>query len=457
MSDSFLQDVTMHNLCEEFRNSNRIDSSLYNRYHVCRGLRNADGSGVLAGLTNICNVHGYVIDDGEKRPDHGKLIWRGIDLQEIVNGCVSENRFGYEEVVFLLLFGRLPNRTELSDFCRILYNHRELPDGFAEDMIFKAPSNNIMNKLGRSVLALYSYDPDAEDMSVENLFHQSIRLIAQMPTIMVNAYQVKRRYFDHESMFFHPANPNHSMAEHILSTLRADRQFTDDEAHLLDLCLMLHAEHGGGNNSTFACRVLTSVATDTYSAISAAIGSLKGPQHGGANLKVLEQLSLLKEECSDYSEGTIADYLKKLLAKEAGDHSGLIYGMGHAVYTMSDPRAVILKENARALAEKNGYGEDFAILETIEKLTPKIISNSKNGGDARQLESSICANVDLYSGLVYRVLNIPPELFTPLFAVSRTAGWCAHRIEELLSNRRVIRPAYKSVAGNVGYTPLNER
>ena len=455
MSEPSMKDPSMQFLCEAFRENNRIDPALYDRYHVFRGLRNPDGSGVLAGLTNICNVHGYVIDDGEKKPDVGRLIWRGIDLNDIVDGCVKDHRFGFEEVVYLLLFGQLPSREQLASFSDILFDLRELPENFAEDMIFKAPSNNIMNKLGRSVLALYSYDPNAEDMSTENILRQSVELIARMPTIMVNAYQVKRRHFDHESMYFHPPIKGQSMAEHILSTLRADRQFTDEEAHLLDLCLMLHAEHGGGNNSTFACRVLTSVETDTYSAISAAIGSLKGPRHGGANLKVLEQLSMLKEACPDRSDGAIADYLRKVLHKEAGDRSGLIYGMGHAVYTISDPRAVILKANAKALAEKSGFGEDFAILEAIERLTPQIIASEKK--NAAAAEKVICANVDLYSGLVYRTLHIPSELFTPLFAISRTAGWCAHRIEELLSNHRIIRPGYKSVAGSMPYIPLDQR
>ncbi|MEG0457902.1 MAG: citrate synthase, partial [Oscillospiraceae bacterium] len=315
-----------------------------------------------------------------------------------------------------------------------------------------APSINIMNKLGRSVLALYSYDDEAENTLIDNVIRQSIELIAQMPTIMVDAYQVKKRHFDHKSMYFHPPIAGHSFAEHILSTLRDDRQFTQEEARLLDICMILHADHGGGNNSTFTCRVLTSSGTDTYSAISGAIGSLKGPKHGGANIKVIEMLNYLKQEVQDTaSEEEIKEYLVKLVKKEAGDKSGLIYGMGHAVYTISDPRAGILKDNAMKLAKEKGFEADFKILETIENLAPIVLAENKEG------DKAICANVDLYSGLVYMMLGIPAELFTPLFAIARTSGWCAHRIEEMLSNKRIIRPAYKSLAQPANYIPLKER
>ena len=330
---------------------------------------------------------------------------------------------------------------------------RELPDGFIEDMIIKAPSPNIMNKLGRSVLALYSYDDYAEDNSLENIFRQSIELVARISTIMVNAYQVKKRYYDHQSLFFHAPISGLSIAENILSTMRIDRQFTHEEARLLDICLMLHAEHGGGNNSTFACRVLSSSGTDTYSAIAAAIGALKGPRHGGANIKVVEMMDALKAEIGDvYDDEQVTAALRKVMNKELGDGSGLIYGMGHAVYTMSDPRAQILKENCVMLADAKGYSNDFHLLDAIERLSPALL------GDKKGVRGSICANVDLYSGLVYRMLEIPPELYTPLFAVARMAGWCAHRIEESVTCRRIIRPGYKSLCGDKKiYTSISER
>ena len=329
---------------------------------------------------------------------------------------------------------------------------RELPDGFIEDMIIKAPSPNIMNKLGRSVLALYSYDDYAEDNSLENIFRQSIELVARISTIMVNAYQVKKRYYDHQSLFFHAPISGLSIAENILSTMRIDRQFTHEEARLLDICLMLHAEHGGGNNSTFACRVLSSSGTDTYSAIAAAIGALKGPRHGGANIKVVEMMDALKAEIGDvYDDEQVTAALRKVMNKELGDGSGLIYGMGHAVYTMSDPRAQILKENCVMLADAKGYSNDFHLLDAIERLSPALL------GDKKGVRGSICANVDLYSGLVYRMLEIPPELYTPLFAVARMAGWCAHRMEEVATGGRIMRPAYRTALKTHEYIPLEAR
>jgi citrate synthase len=309
-----------------------------------------------------------------------------------------------------------------------------------------------MNKIGRAVLALYSYDKNPEDNSVENVLGQSIQLIAKMPTLMVHAYQVKRRNFDHETMFFHPLEPAHSTAESILATMRPDKKFTDEEAKLLDLCLMLHAEHGGGNNSTFSCRALSSTGTDTYSAISAAIGSLKGPKHGGANIKVMEMMEYIKQGVKDWNDDDeISDYLARLITKEEGDHSGLIYGMGHAVYTISDPRSVILKKNASDLAEKSGMLNEFKLIEAVERLAPTVFSRVKG------TRKDICANVDLYSGMVYKLLGFPPELYTPLFAVARIPGWCAHRIEEITTGNRIMRPAYKAVASSQLYTPLSER
>lgn len=442
----------LSSLCEEFKNNTRIATEVYEKYNVKRGLRNSDGSGVMAGLTRVCNVHGYVLNEGEKSPEEGRLTYRGQNIENLVNACVEEHRFGYEEVVWLLLFGSLPNEKQLQDMRTLLSEYRELPEYFAEDMIIKAPSPNIMNKLGRSVLALYSYDDNPDDLSLPNVLDQSLRLIARMPTIMTYAFQVKRRHYDHQSMFFHPLPEGLSTAESILYSLRPDSAFTDEEAHLLDICLMLHAEHGGGNNSAFTARVLSSSGTDTYSAISAAIGALKGPKHGGANGKVTEMMGYIKENVADWeNDDEVAAYLEKIICREAGDGSGLIYGMGHAVYTMSDPRAVMLKKYARHLAEDKGFGAEFRLLETVERLTPQVFEKVKG------INKAMCANVDMYSGLVYKSLGIAPELFTPLFAVARTAGWCAHRIEELYTGGRIMRPAYKSLAKETLYVPLNAR
>lgn len=439
-------------LCDEFKKNNSIKPEKYAKYHVKRGLRNDDGSGVMAGLTLICNVHGYVIDDGEKIAQEGKLYYRGIEINEIINGAKADGHFAFEEVAWLLLFGTLPNRETLAEFRQILSECRELPENFKEDMILKAPSQNIMNKMARSVLALYSYDYNPDNTSMENVMRQSIKLLAQLPTVMVNAYQVKRGHFDRETMFFHPINPAHSTAEFILSAIRPDRQFTPEEAKLLDLCLVLHAEHGGGNNSTFATRVVSSSGTDTYSAIAAAIGSLKGPKHGGANIKVTDQLrNMLAAIDDETDDNEILEYLEKVVRKEEGDKSGLIYGMGHAVYTKSDPRAQILKENLKPLAEEKGMLREFTLLDAIERLAPQALVNVKG------TSKDVCANVDLYSGLVYHILGIPPELFTPLFAVARIAGWSAHRVEESYSGGRIIRPAYKSVVHTNPYVPIDKR
>ncbi len=439
-------------LCEEFRKYNYIDPSKYERYGVKRGLRNPDGSGVVAGLTQICNVHGYVLNEGEKSPIDGELIYRGYDIRDLVQGVIDEDRFGYEEVIWLLLFGALPTADQIEMFKSVIAKYRELPHEFAENVIMKAASPNIMNKLAQSVLALYAYDEHAEDLSLENVMRQCIELIAMIPTIMVTAYQVKRRVYDHKSMYFHPTKPEQSIAESILRTLRSDKKFTREEAKLLDICLMLHAEHGGGNNSTFACRVLSSTGTDTYSAISGAIGSLKGPRHGGANIKAVEMIEAAKLGIKNWKDDDeVEQFLEKLLRREAGDHSGLIYGMGHAIYTKSDPRAVILKANAKALAYDRDLGDEFELIEAIERLTPQAYAK------VRGEQKVMCANVDLYSGLVYKILRIPQEMYTPLFAVSRMAGWCAHRIEELTSGGKIMRPAYKAICKPVSYVPLSER
>ncbi len=453
MSEKDRNDIKI--LCEEFKKYNYIKPENYNRYDVKRGLRNADGTGVTAGLTQICNVHGYILDEGEKSGVEGQLFYRGIDVRNLVDGCIKEDRYGFEEVVWLLLFGKLPTAEQLTLLKNLIAECRDLPAGFSEDMIIKAPSPNIMNKMARSVLALYSYDDNTEEATIENLIRQSIELIARMPTIMVHAYQVKKRVYDNKSMIFHPIDRSHSTAQHILASLRDDRNFSEEEARLLDICLMLHAEHGGGNNSTFACRVLSSSGTDTYSTIAAGIGSLKGPKHGGANIKTMEMLEhMMRDIKHPENDSEVADYLHKLLNKEAGDRSGLVYGMGHAVYTKSDPRAVIIKQNAMSLAKKRGFDDEFMLLDAVERLAPEIIAEHKGGNVKAE---DICANVDLYSGMVYKMIDIPIDVYTPLFAIARMAGWCAHRIEEVTTGNKIIRPAYKAVVKNIPYVPMNER
>ncbi|MBP1561831.1 MAG: citrate synthase [Oscillospiraceae bacterium] len=439
-------------LCEEFIKNNRIAPELYEKYQVKRGLRNSDGTGVMAGITNICNVHGYIVNEGEREPMEGELIYRGYSINEIVANTTGKNRFGFEETAYLLLFGQLPTKEQLANFNEMLSQFRELPPGFSEDMIFKAPSRNIMNKMARSVLALYSYEDDPENQTLEKELLRAVSIIARLPSAMVDAYQIKRRVYDHESLYMHPLNPNECTAESILSTLRPDRVYTEEEAHLLDLMLIIHAEHGGGNNSTFTCRTLTSSGTDAYSAYAGAISSLKGHRHGGANFKVINQLEDFKEHISDWgSDSQVADYLAKVIRGEAGDGTGLIYGMGHAIYTLSDPRAVILKENAMKLAKGTEFEKEFMLLDAVERLTPQVFADVKDSGKA------MCANVDLYSGLVYRMLKIPAELNTPMFAVSRIAGWSAHRIEELLTGKRIIRPAYKAIAKRRKYIDIEDR
>ena len=443
---------TMKYLCEEYLKNNYIDPETSERLGVKRGLRNPDGTGVLAGLTNVCDVVGYdKTEDGTVVPIPGKLIYRGINVEQLAEEAYQKDRFVFEGVIWLLLFGTLPTSAELKEFGQILDSHRALPDGFAEDMIMKAPSPNIMNKLARGVLAMYSYDENPEDLSLENLLEQSISLIAGLPTIMVNAWQIKRRIYDHQSMFFHMPIPGQSTAEHILATYRADQKFTHEEAKLLDLCLMLHADHGGGNNSAFTCRVLSSSGTDTYSAIAAAIGSLKGPKHGGANLKVMEQLEHIRAGVENHTdEDEVREFLRKIIRRQEGDGSGLIYGMGHAVYTLSDPRAVILRQHAKDLAFEKGFEDEFNLLCLVEKLGPQVFAEEKGN-------KTVCANVDLYSGLIYKMLGIEPDLYTPLFAISRIPGWCAHRIEEVMFANRIIRPAYKYLGVRQKYKTLEER
>ena len=419
---------------------------------VKRGLRNADGTGVMAGYTQIGNVTGYAMMDGERVPLEGRLTYRGYNILSLINGFTSDNRFGFEEIAYLLLLGELPNREQLKTFQDILFENMELPPNFTEDMILKHPSNDVMNKLSRSVLTLYSSDDDPDSLETANLLRQAFELIARFPPIVAYAYAVKRHYFDNDGLYLNRQQPGLSLAENFLHLIRGNAGFTEQEAKLLDLCLVLHAEHGGGNNSTFTCRVLSSTGTDTYSAIGAAIGSLKGPKHGGANRAVMRQFTEAQSLISDWNDDdAVRDYLRKVLRKEAGDGSGLIYGMGHAIYTLSDPRAVALKSAARSLAAETGFLDDLELMESIERLTPSVFAEVTGNSKV------MCANVDMYSGLVYRMLGIPDELFTPLFAISRITGWCAHRIEEVITGGRIIRPAYKAIMPARPYHAIDDR
>ena len=440
-------------LCDAYRENNFIDPKTSEKLGVKRGLRNPDGTGVLAGLTNICDVVGYdKKEDGTIVPIDGKLIYRGIDLQTLVDEAINSDRFMFEEVVWLLLFGSLPTRENLRRFCKLIEKHRELPDGFAEKIIISTPSPNIMNKMARAVLSMYSYDENAENSSLENIIRQSINLIAELPTMMVYSYQTKKHAYDHESLYFHYPVTGLSTAEHILATYRPDQKYTREEAKLLDLCLVVHADHGGGNNSTFTDRVLSSSGTDTYSAITGAICSLKGPKHGGANLMVMNQLDDMMEHIKDTEdENEVKEYLRKIMRREAGNRSGLIYGIGHAVYTKSDPRARILRDHSKALAYEKGFKAEYDLLCLIEKLGPIVFREEKG------LTKNVCANMDLYSGLVYRILGISEDLFTPIFAISRVAGWCAHRMEEVEFANRIIRPAYKYIGSDQEYTDFDHR
>lgn len=439
-------------LCGELEKNNQIRPGDFEKYRVKRGLRNPDGTGVMAGLSHVSSVEGYYILDNERIPKEGKLSYRGYNIQDIIADCVEKDRFGFEEIVWLLLFGDLPTSDQLEGIKYVLGKCRTLPDEFVEDMIMKHPSKDIMNKMARCVMTLYSFDENPDDISIENVLRQSLQLIAQIPTIMNSAYQIKRRAFYNKSMYLHPIKPELSTAESILRQLRADKKYTDEEAKLLDICLMLHSDHGGGNNSTFSTRVLTSSGTDTYSAITAGLGSLKGPRHGGANIKVAHQMEYIMENLDDSTnDSQVKDMLARILRKEAGDGSGLIYGMGHAVYTLSDPRAVILKKSAKKLAFDHGFEKEFMTLDAIERITPQVFAEVKG------VEKPMCANVDLYSGLVYRVLGIPEDLYTPLFASARVAGWCAHRLEELTTSSKIMRPAYKSVIKSREFKPLEER
>jgi len=429
-----------------------INSDLYSQYNVKRGLRNADGTGVLVGLTRIGDVHGYIIDEGEKVAVDGKLYYRGIDVEDIVAAATRDNRFCFEETIYLLMFGLLPNKQQLDEFSALIGASRGLPKHFAEDAILKAPSRDIMNKLARSVLTLYSYDEDPENQSPENVLRQCLELIARFPTIVAYSYMAKKHYFDHDSLIIHMPESSDSCAETMLSLIRPDQKFSRLEAEILDLALVLHAEHGGGNNSTFAVHLVSSADTDTFSAIAAGIGSLKGFKHGGANIKVMGMMNNIKQNIINWEdENEIFDYLLSILKGEAFDGTGLIYGLGHAVYTKTDPRTILLREKARALAEEKGLMKEYNLYHIIERLGPEAFSKFKGS------DKSICTNVDFFSGFVYKMLGIPEDLYTPLFAVSRIAGWCAHRLEEIIAGGRIIRPAYKCVQPHLKYTGLDDR
>ena len=432
--------------------NDHIDPELYNKYNVKRGLRNADGTGVLVGLTRVGDVHGYIIDEGEKVAIPGKLYYRGIDLEDIVSTAAAEGRFAYEETAYLLMFGHLPNKKELEDFSTLIGSSRRLPENFAEDSILKLPSRDIMNKLSRSVLVLYSYDDAPEDQSPENVLRQCLQLIARFPTIVAYSYMAKKHYFDHESLIIHMTESACSTAETILSLIRPDQKYSRLEAELLDLALVLHAEHGGGNNSTFAVHLVSSSDTDTYSAIAAGIQSLKGFKHGGANIKVMGMMEDIKKNVKRWDDkAEVAAYLGAILRGEAYDGSGLVYGQGHAVYTVSDPRANMLRDKAALLAEQKDLVPEFQLYRTIEEIFPDVFRKEKGN------DKEICSNVDFYSGFVYKMMGIPQELYTSLFAISRVSGWCAHRMEEIISGGRIIRPAYKCVQPRIAYTPIDKR
>ena len=429
-----------------------IDTDLFTKYDVKRGLRDLNGKGVLAGLTNISDVRANKIVDGVQVPTHGKLFYRGYNVKDLVEGFSNDNRFGFEEVTYLLLFDRLPNEQELEEFSRLLAGYRSLPTSFVRDIIMKAPSNDMMNTLARSVLTLYSYDDRADDTSLPNVLRQCLQLIALFPMLTIYGYQAYSHYHNGESLYIHQPKAELSNAENILHILRPDSQYTPLEAKILDIALILHMEHGGGNNSSFTTHVVTSSLTDTYSVIAAAIGSLKGPRHGGANIKVVQMFEEMKKEITDWkNEGQVADYLNKLLHKEAFDHAGLIYGVGHAVYSKSDPRAVIFKSFVEKLSEEKGLHDEFALYSLVERLAPEIISRE------RPIYKGVNINVDFYSGFVYNMLNLPIELYTPIFAIARIVGWSAHRMEELANNGKIIRPAYKTICTEREYMNINKR
>lgn len=442
----------MEKLTEVCLSNSKMDVSLYGQYDVKRGLRDINGKGVLAGLTQISSIHSSEIVDGKSVPCEGRLYYRGYNIQDLTSGFLKEGRFGFEEVSYLLLFGRLPNEKELQDFKRLLADQRSLPRNFVRDVVMKAPSKDMMNTLSRSVLTLYSYDPNADDTSLPNVLRQCLNLISVFPMLSVYGYHAYNHYKKGKSLYIHHPERDLSVAENILVMLRPDSQYTQLEATILDLALILHMEHGGGNNSTFTTHVVTSSGTDTYSAIAAALGSLKGPKHGGANIKVVQMFKEMKKVVKDWTdEEEVGNYLRKLLHKEAFDKKGLIYGMGHAVYSISDPRAEIFKGFVEKLAHEKGREKDFALYSMVERLAPQIIA------EERHIYKGVSANVDFYSGFVYSMLDLPLELYTPMFAIARIVGWSAHRLEELINMDKIIRPAYQSVKTPEAYISLEQR
>ncbi len=439
-------------LTEECVKNSTIDVSLYREYDVKRGLRDINGAGVLAGLTQISNIVAFRYEDGRRIPCDGELYYRGIDVRQLTRGFVNESRFGFEEAAYLLIFGKLPDAVQLEEFRRILANQRSLPKNFTRDVIMKAPSMDMMNTLSRSVLTLYSYDPLADDISLPNVLRQCLNLIAIFPMLSVYGYQAYNHYLKGKSLYIHNPSKKLSTAENILRLLRPDKKYSPFEAKVLDLALVLHMEHGGGNNSTFTTHVVTSSGTDTYSAVAAALGSLKGPKHGGANIKVVRMFEDLKKNVRDTTdEEEVGNYLRKLLNKEAFDRQGLIYGMGHAVYSISDPRAQIFKAYIEMLAVEKGREADYRLYAMVERLAQQIIASE------RHIYKGVSANVDFYSGFVYSMLDLPLELYTPIFACARIVGWSAHRMEELINTDKIIRPAYKNIKETDAYVPLAER
>lgn len=447
------QEALYKNSFKLLSSTNSIDPQLYIENDVKRGLRNSNGTGVVVGLTHVGEVCGYDMDEhGNKIPCEGRLYYRGYSIDDLVSAIIEDDRFGFEEVSFLLLMGKLPSKNELKVFNDILGSHRELPPGFARDMILTAPSNNIMNKLARSVLALYCYDENPDDTSPTNVLRQSINLMGYFPAIISYAYQAKSSFYDNKSLHLHPPISNLSTSENILRMIRPMGEYTELEAKLLDICMILHAEHGGGNNSSFTTHLISSTGTDTYSAISAAVGSLKGPKHGGANIAVIKMIDDIKKHVPDTgNKSKLDDYLVKILKGEANDRTGLVYGMGHAIYTLSDPRAIILKKMAKKLAVSKDLIEEFLLCDYIEKRVPELRSEMSGR------EVTMPANVDLYSGFVYSALDIPDDIATPLFATARLSGWCAHRLEELVAGGKLMRPAYKSVQEQQKYVPIADR
>jgi len=451
-ANPMLEENVLKEYADQIRATGKIDPALYEKYNVKRGLRNSDGTGVLVGLTCIGSVHGYMISESEKVSVQGQLLYRGIDVNDLVQGFQGEKRFGFEECAYLLLFGELPTADQLKGWNELLGSYRRLPDGFKESAIIRAPGKDLMNSIARAVLMAYIYDPAPDKLDIETTLRQSIELIAQFPTIAAYAYQAKAHYHMGQSLMMRYPEKGKSTAENFLMLIREDGIYTQLEAELLDLCLVLHAEHGGGNNSAFTTHVVTSSFTDSYAAIAAATLALKGPRHGGANLRVMRQMREIKENVEHWdNEGEVADYLSKILNKKAGDGTGLIYGLGHAVYTLSDPRANMLHEKARDLAKAKGRDEEMKLYEVVEKIGPEIFNRN------RAKPRDLCANVDFYSGFVYDMLNIPLDLYTPIFAISRVVGWCAHRIEELLNGGPIIRPAYKAIFEQRPYKPMTER